>query len=195
MDRTPENPVFEEGNKKLIYCTRNAKIVPGNTLLHTPRVDCVHVMVLLNENYIHDEWHDGGRTSKIESVTLNERLGTIDVETRNSIYRVIDNSVALGDMIIAQIESLYEATFMQDTAERMPSYTELAALFESHSDYAYFKNNDVLTNMLADVACVDRSGYTDFLLRLMYRSPLRKFLALFCENGGETKCDLNYGRV
>lgn len=195
MDKTPENPVFEDGNKKLIYCTRNAKIVPGNTLLGTPRLDCVNVMVLLNENYVHDEWHGGGRTSKIDSVTFNERLGTVDVETRNSIYRVIDNSVDVGSMVIAQLESLYEATFMPGGGECMPSYTQLLALFESYEMYPYFKDDDRLVNMLKDVAEPDRTGYNDFLLRLMYRAPLRKFLTLFCVNGGETKCDLGYGRV
>lgn len=195
MDYIPENPVFEDGNKKLVYCTRNAKIVPGNSLLKTPRVDTINIMVLVNENYVHDEWHKGGRTSKIESVTFNERLGTVDIETRNSIYRVIDNSVKVTDMVTARIESLFEATYIADTSASLPSYDDLVKLFEAHDMYPYIKDDDRLVNMMKDVAESDRSGYNDFLLRLMYRAPLRQFLTLFRENGGETDCNLSFGRM
>ncbi|ABY63216.1 hypothetical protein ST201phi2-1p392 [Pseudomonas phage 201phi2-1] len=71
----------KEGNK-LVYCTRNAKVVAAKDLW--PELDNTDgINVLQAEHYVHDEWHPI-RTSMIVDIRGN------DYETRNSIYRVID---------------------------------------------------------------------------------------------------------
>lgn len=197
MDLIPQNPCREDGNRKLIYCTQNAKIVPGNSTLKSFNSDVIDVMVLMNENFVHGEWSDQTRSSQILGVTYNELLGTVDVETNNSIYRVLDGSVAVTDMTTAQIESLYEATFEDGCGYHMPSPTDLVKLFDSHAMYAYFKNDNIMVNMLDEVSdpTNDNSPDKDWFIRLRYRAPLRRFLTLFRENGGNTQCDLSFGRM
>lgn len=83
------NPFKPEGSKKLVYCTRNAKVVQAKEIWpELAGLDGVEVLV--HEMYCHDGWHES-RTSQIVSINGN------DVETRNSIYRVIDGSIDHGD--------------------------------------------------------------------------------------------------
>lgn len=82
---TPFNPFKPEGTKKLIYCTRKASIVLAKVLW--PQLEGIgDETVLVHEMYCHDGWHTS-RTSTIVAINGN------DVETLNSIYRVIDGSL------------------------------------------------------------------------------------------------------
>lgn len=81
---TPFNPKREEGNKKLIYAARNVWVVKANSIRQHESHTDDHT-ILIGEAYIHDEWTTV-RTSYIASINGK------DVETRNSVYRVIDDS-------------------------------------------------------------------------------------------------------
>lgn len=194
MELIPVNPAREDGSKKLVYCTRNAKIVSGNSLLQKFHVDHIDTMVLVSENYVHDDWHSG-RSGQILSVLFNDTHNAVDIETHNSIYRVIDNSIQVDNFATTRIESLFEATFVPGTSTFMPTYAQLLAMLETHEDYQLVKHDDVLINMLIDASEPDRSGHSDFLIRLMYRAPLRRFLVLYRERGGVTHCNLDFGRM
>lgn len=81
---TPFNPQRENG-KKLVYCTRKAKITPAKEIW-PHRKDAEGVFILVASHYVHDEWH-AIRTSKIIKIDGN------DIHTLNSIYRVVDGSI------------------------------------------------------------------------------------------------------
>lgn len=190
---TPFNPKRYGDSRKLIYCTRNAKLVPvakefpGNL----EDVSFADKVVLQAEHYIHDEWHPI-RTSLVLSETFNE--GTVDIETRNSIYQVVDGSITAIDVITARIEALFETTFIKGGHVHMPDFEPLSELFTSHEVYGRMEHDDRLVNMLKDIEH-ERGDYTtDYSIRLLYRQPLRRFLQLLVENGGETQCNLSFER-
>lgn len=194
MERTPFNPVRHGDGHKLMYCTRNAKLVPVAMEFpgHLNDVSFAKELVLQAEHYVHDEWHPI-RTSLVLSETFNGDT-TLDIETRNSIYQVIDGSLKEVNVLTARIEALFETTYIKGGHVLMPDFEPLMELFNAHETYSYIKNDDRMVNMLKDIEH-DRGDYTtDYSIRLLYRSPLRRFLQLFVENGGETQCNLSFER-
>jgi hypothetical protein len=194
MDRTPFNPVMGANGRKLIYCTRNAKLVPV-ALLYPNKLDDTSFMldlVMKAENYVHDGWFEG-TTSLVFNTEVNVD-GSFDVETRNSIYKVVDDSLKAADVIHARIEALFEATYIKGSHVHMPAHSALVELFEAHATYDYFKTDEPLVTMLRDIK--EESDLTsDWQIRLLYRQPLRRFLTLCVENGVETQCNLSFERT
>ena len=193
MERTPFNPKRYGESRKLIYCTRNAKLVPVALAFpgNLEDVSFAKDLFLQAEHYIHDEWHPI-RTSLILSESFKDDV--MDVETRNSIYQVVDGSIKEIDLITARIEALFEATYIKGGHVHMPDFEPLMELFNSHEVYESIKHDDRLVNMLNDIEN-ERGDYTtDYSIRLLYRSPLRRFLQLFVENGGTTQCNLSFER-
>lgn len=180
---SPVNPFRPEGSKKLVYCARNLKVVPAKEIW--PNAEGTeNVFVLTGEHYVHDEWFPL-RSSRIEVITGN------DVETRNSIYRDTNDSLSP----ISKIEMLYEQTYEKDGGHNIPSYEGLIELFEAVECFQQVRGDDRLVNMLTDVENKDDQYDTDYSLRLLYRSPLRRVLELFRECGVEVKSDLAFGRA
>lgn len=195
MEHTPFNPVRHCGARKLVYCTRNAKLVPVAKEFpdNLEDVSFADKVILQAEHYIHDEWHPI-RTSLVLSEAFNED-NTLDIETRNSIYKVIDESIKESDVFAARIEALFETTFIKGGHVHMPDFEPLMELFNSHEMYRFIKHDDRLVNMLSDIEH-ERGDYTtDYSIRLLYRQPLRRFLELFRENGGETQCNISFERT
>ncbi|ARV76794.1 hypothetical protein PHABIO_163 [Pseudomonas phage Phabio] len=87
---TPTNP-FMGKNNKLVYHTRKCVITACKDLMpDTEGLEGKFVMV--HEIFVHDEWHSS-RSSLIVGVEGN------DIETRNSVYRVIDDSNVYNPLV------------------------------------------------------------------------------------------------
>lgn len=81
---TVHNPKCIDGLEKLVYCCRNTVVTHCPDLM-PGRPELEGKYVLVHEIYVHDDWH-WSKSSLI--IGINGK----DIETRNSIYRVVDDS-------------------------------------------------------------------------------------------------------
>lgn len=189
----PFNPKREEGSKKLVYCSRNAMITPASEV-YPGRDDTAGINVLVHEVFVHDEWV----TSKTSMIV--EIRGS-DVETNNSIYRVIDGSltkstkvVSLVDAVTEQLADLYELTFKNKAHLDLPSNERFLELVHAHPEVMAIVGDDKFNNMMSDLVKLDNNHTTDYELRIAYRQPVRRALNIIKAAGGKVNVDLSTGR-
>lgn len=189
------NPVMDTVEKKLVYTTTAAKFSP--VVLRFPNNESVKEyatgLIMDCKHFVHDEYH-ATRTSLVNSVSLNDD-GTVDVKTRNSIYRVVDSSITMSTYAHACIEALYEATFIKDTYLSLPTHVDLLKLFGTHTPYASFNKDIGLVSMLADLEKAMTIGVGDRATRLLYRITLRHYLHNCASLGLPTQCDISVNRT
>lgn len=188
--QTPFDPIVKE--RRVNYCAIDARTTHGHNRW-PGREDCRGELTMNLYSFVAGEYIQAN-TSSVVDVAASE-YGGVNISTRNSQYHVIDNSLTLDHMVQMLAESLFEKTYRTGSHVELPDEEFIVGLFSKHTMYESFKEDDVLNNMLEEVASIPTSKYhdTDFTIRVAIRQPFRRFLHLLKEKGKSITVNIAYG--
>jgi hypothetical protein len=188
--QTPFDPIVKE--RRVNYCAIDASAIHGHHRWPN-REDCRGELTMNLNSFVAGEYIQA-RTSSVMNVDASE-YGGVNISTRNSQYHVFDNSLTLDFMVQMLVESLFEKTYRVGSHTELPDEEFITGLFAKHSMYESFKDDNILTNMLTEVASIPTSKChdTDFSIRVAIRQPFRRFLELLKQHGQPITVNIAYG--